>query len=47
MDRVFAWRQIFEVELQAHAASLVFVQDDGADAFTLGIGEVDDCFGSD
>jgi len=47
VDGVLAWRKIFEVEFQAYAASLVLVEDDVAHTFALGVGEVDDCFGSD
>ena len=35
VDCVFARREIFEVELQAYSAFLVFIEDHGADAFPL------------
>jgi hypothetical protein len=40
VNRVLARRQIFEVEVQADSASLVFIQDDGAHTFALGIRHV-------
>src|SRR6202451_1253874 len=44
VNRVLARRQIFEVEVQTYSASLVFIQDDGAHTFALGIRHVNYCF---
>ncbi len=44
VNRVLARREIFEVEVQTYSASLVFIQDDGAHTFALGICHVNHCF---